>query len=307
MSGFRPADAALEGFRITRENPRAFAVWVGLSFIINVLVVVIDTILPAGTRSGLNSINGDQSLTAGQLIDATILASPILIFGLIVMSVMGAAIYRLIFRHADERFAYLRVGMDELRLMVVMVMLFVITLGVSFLVSMATGMALLIVSFFGTNLALALVSPASLIDLIVVGAIMVRFSLAPVATVAERRVSIMESWSLTRGHFWPLLGAYALAFFCFLVVGLLVALFFSALGGAIMLLTGGHPPSMRELLKPQNASLKNLLTEGIIISTVFSSLLGTIWNVILASPGAVAYRAWHGERLQPWSAQPEAG
>jgi hypothetical protein len=308
MSGFQPADAALEGFRITRENPRALGVWVALSFVINILAFAIDAVLPTGTRSGLESINGAQSLTAGQLIDASILASPILFFALVVMAVMGAAIYRLIFRHSEERFAYLRLGADEFRLMAVLVLLFFLALGFTFLVSMGMGLALTLFAVVNSNLALSLAGPASLLVLLIVGGLMIRFSLAPVATFAERRITVFESWQLTRHQFWPLVGAYALAFFCFLVVGLLVFLIFSAIGGVLVLLSGGPQATpMRELIKPETASLKNLMTVGIILSTVLSSLLGTLWNVVLAAPGAVAYRELHGDPTKPWPASAEAG
>jgi hypothetical protein len=187
------------------------------------------------------------------------------------------------------------------------VLLFFLALGFTFLVSMGMGIALTIFSVVNSNLALSLAPPASLLVLLIVGGLMVRFSLAPVATFAERRITVFESWQLTRHQFWPLVGAYALAFFCFLVVGLLIFLIFSAIGGAIMLLSGGEQGAMKELLKPETASLKNLLTVGIIISTVLSSLLGTLWNVVLAAPGAVAYRELHGDPSKPWPAGAEAG
>src|SRR5439155_25843681 len=117
MSGFSASEAALEGFRITRENPRAFATWVGASFAINILIIVIDAFMPASIRHGLDTLNANTTPTPSQFRDAMILASPVLVFALAVMSVMAAAVYRLIFRHDDAHFAYLRLGADELRLM----------------------------------------------------------------------------------------------------------------------------------------------------------------------------------------------
>jgi hypothetical protein len=35
----------------------------------------------------------------------------------------------------------------------------------------------------------------------------VRICLYGAATVAERKVAVFSTWSLTRGHFWPILGA----------------------------------------------------------------------------------------------------
>ena len=63
MSGSKPTDWALEGFRITRENPRAFAWWVGASFFVSVLAIVVDAFMPASVRQGLASLSADQTLT----------------------------------------------------------------------------------------------------------------------------------------------------------------------------------------------------------------------------------------------------
>ena len=41
----------------------------------------------------------------------------------------------------------------------------------------------------------------------------VRLSLAGPATCAEGRLVVFESWTMTHGHFWRLLGAYVLAIF----------------------------------------------------------------------------------------------
>ena len=40
MSGFSATEAALEGFRVTRENPRAFGAWVVVSFGVSLLSAI---------------------------------------------------------------------------------------------------------------------------------------------------------------------------------------------------------------------------------------------------------------------------
>src|SRR5262249_14515939 len=150
----------------------------------------------------------------------------------------------------------------------------------TFAASVLIAIVLASIALFNYNFAFSLIQPAGGLVFLTVGVFMVRFSLAPVATFAERRIVVLDSWRLTRGHFWSLLGAYALTFFCFLVVGLLIVAIFFAAGRALMLLVGVPPITLRDLLNPRNASLKNILTVGIIASTVLSSLLGTLWNVI---------------------------
>src|SRR4249920_3757660 len=59
MSGLKPTEWALEGFRITRENPRAFGAWVVVSVGVSVLAAIIDVFLPASVKHGLDTISGD--------------------------------------------------------------------------------------------------------------------------------------------------------------------------------------------------------------------------------------------------------
>jgi len=306
MSGFSASEAALEGFRITRENPRAFLTWVGASFAINVLVIVIDAIMPANIRQGLETINATDTPTPSQLLDALILASPILVFALTVMSVMAAAVYRLIFRHDDAHFAYMRLGADELRLMGVTVIFVGLAIGLVFAVSMVIGIVVALISVVAPGLGAILQVPAAFLSLLIVGAILVRLSLAPVATFAERRIRIFESWQLTRGHFWPLLGAYALAICCFVAVALLAMLVFTMAAGAIVVATGGKLSDVSELVKPQGG-LMGYLAAGVLASMILSSCLSALYNAVIAAPGAVAYLQLHGAPPHPWSAQPEAG
>jgi len=308
MSGFQPANAALEGFRITRENPRAFLIWAGASFGINVLGIVVDALLPANIRHGLDTINAQETPTPGQFLDAIILASPVLVFALLVMSLMAAAVYRLIFRHDDTRFGYLRLGADELRLMGLTLIYIVLFIALVVAVGMVSG---IVVALAG------LVSPAAQsflgwlsipVSFGVIIYVLVRLSLAPVATFAERRLAIFESWRLTRGQFWRLFGAYVLALACVVVVGFLALVVFTGAAGVVVLLTGGKLADLGSILNPKDVTLSSYLSIGLIASMILSSVFSALWNAVMAAPGAVAYQQLHGDPpARPLSVQPEAG
>jgi hypothetical protein len=308
MSGFSASEAALEGFRITRENPRAFGAWVGASFFFSVLAIIVDAVMPPGVRQGLASLNADQTLTPHQLVDTLVLAAPVLIFALAVLSITSAAVYRLIFRHDDARFGYLRLGADELRLMGLTVICFGLAIVLVVAVSLIVGIVLSIIAVAVPGVANALRWPAALLSLAIVGAVMVRLSLAPVATFAERRITVFESWGLTRGYFWPLLGAYALALACIVVIGILILIVFTLVAGAVLVATGGQLSDVGLMLKPQDSSLKSYLSVGIIAYMIVSSIFSALWNAVIAAPGAVAYAQLHGAPpSRPLAAQPEAG
>ena len=307
MSGFRPADAALEGFRITRENPKAFAIWVAATFATSVLSVVIDINLPDSVRQGLTSISADDTRTARQFVDTLILISPVLVLGLVIQSIMAAAVYRLIFRHDDTRFGYLRLGADELRLMALSVIYVFLTIGLVVGAAAAAGIVAAVFSLAGPTPAALAASVGVFAVLGVVVYVLVRLSLAPVATFAERRVAVFESWGLTRGYFWPLLGAYVLALACIAVIGFLILTVFMGVTGAIVVGTGGQLNDVKALIQPKDNSLSSYLSVGIIAYTLISAVFSALYNAVIASPGAVAYRALHGEPPRPWAAQPEAG
>lgn len=309
MSEFKPTDAALEGFRLTRENPKAFGVWVLMSFVISLLGVVVDGFMPESVKSGLDAINAEQTLTARQFLDTLILVAPILILGLAVLSIMAAAVYRLIFRHDDPRFGYLRLGADELRLMALTVIYIGIAIGLVVGVGMVAGVFVALVSILVPAAQTFASLAGTLFSFGIIIYVLVRLSLAPVATFAERRLSIFESWTLTRGVFWPLFGAYALAITCIVAVGLLMMTVFVGVAGAVVLLTGGQLADVKAIFAADNANLKSYLSVGVIAYAVVNSVLSALYNAVIAAPGAVAYQQLHGwpPPSRPLTAQPEAG
>jgi hypothetical protein len=308
MSGFSPTEAALEGFRVTRENPKAFGIWVIVTFAISVLGVVIDGFMPGSIKAGLDAINADEVLTPQQFLDTLILIAPILILGLAVLSVMAAAVYRLIFRHEDTRFGYLRLGADELRLMGLTVIFMGIAIGLVVSVGMLVGILVVLIS----TVVPAATTFASLVGTVfsfgVIIYVLVRLSLAPVATFAERRLSIFESWALTRGQFWPLFGAYFLAVICIIAVGVLLMTVFAGVAGAVALMMGGQLSDVKAIFAADGANLRSYLSIGVVAYAIVNSVLSALYNAVIAAPGAVAYRELHGwPPAQPISVQPEAG
>ena len=308
MSRFSASEAALEGFRITRENPRAFGVWVIASFLMSLLALVIDAFLPASVREGLNNLSASETLSPLQFLNTLILAAPVLILALCVLSVTAAAVYRLIFRHDDARFGYLRLGADEFRLMALTILCFGIVIGLTFFISVAVGLILALIAMVAPTLAQRLAFPAIVFSLGVVAYVCVRLSLAPVATFADRRLRIFESWDLTRGQFWPLLGAYVLAVFCVLLMGFLILAIFVGVVTAILVGTGGDISDIKAILNAKNLSLSSYLTIGILAYMIVNSVFSALWMAVIAAPGAVAYQQLHGTpAAPPLKAQPEPG
>ena len=308
MSGFQPADAALEGFRITRENPRAFGVWIAATFAVAATSPLAEAVMPENIKRGLETIDASETPTPSQLVDALIVAAPVLILGLLLERMMAAAVYRLIFRHDDTKFGYLRLGADEVRLVALRVIYIFLLIGMVFSALFVSGLVTGLVGLAGQAAQALAATAMSLFCIGLLVYVCVRLSLAPVATFAERRLAIFESWRLTRGQFWPLLGAYALALCCIVVIGVLLMFLFSVVASIALLVSGGQLSDVAAMRKaPQ--SLASYMSFGIIAWMLVSSLFGALYNAVICAPGAVAYRHLHD--LPPEhpfsSAQAEAG
>jgi MFS family permease len=308
MAGFSPSDAALEGFRLTRENRKAFGAWVIASFAVSVLAAISTAMMPGDVKRGLETMNSDVTPTAAQFLDALIVISPILLLGLAVQCVMAAAVYRLFFRHDDTRFGYLRLGADELRLMALSLIYVALGMGLVIGVTMVAAIVTALSAFAGPGAEAVVGEITGLLSLGVLFFVLVRLSLAPVATFAERRLAIFESWRLTRGQFWRLSGAYVLAIACMAVIIMLTVAICFGVAGVIVLLSGGQLTDVKGVFDADQNSLKSYLSVGVIASMVISSVLSALWNAVMAAPGAVAYQQLHGDPpARPLTVQPEAG
>jgi MFS family permease len=293
MNRFSPSDAALEGFRITRENPKAFAWWAGASFLVSVLGVFVTVLMPPNVRNAMNTLAGEDTPDIGTLLDALIAVSPLFVFGLAFQCMMAAAVYREIFRHEDSRFGYLRLGADELRLMA-LTLIFVL-MAILMLAGATLGAAIVgaIASFGGQSLGVSVGAIAELFFLGLAIYVLVRLSLAPAATFAERHMRFRESWTLTHGAFWRLFGAYLLAFACIVVVGLLAMVLFSAVAGIIVIMAGGQLTDLSAIFHPDETSFRTYLNPGMIAYMIVGSLFNTLYYAVIAAPGALVYRELH--------------
>jgi hypothetical protein len=307
MSAFSASDAALEGFRITRENPGAFMRWVLVSFVVSILGAIVSVSMPAEVRDALATINADETPTLTRFGEALLALAPLLAFGLAVQCMMAAAVYRLILRHDDTRFGYLRLGLDEVRLMVLTLMYVLMFIAFMVLITLGAALVMSVAAFAGQNVMIFVGAATELFLLGLVVYVGVRLSLAPVATFAEKRLSLFESWELTRGQFWRLLGAYVLALACVVVLGLLALVVFTAVAGVFVVATGGQMTDLGEVFKPDESSLRAYFTPALVAYMFVGSVFSALYYAVIAAPGAVAYQSWHSANPPPAPLQAQMG
>ena len=124
----------------------------------------------------------------------------------------------------------------------------------------------------------------------------VRFSVAPAMTFADGRISLFRALPLSRGRFWSMLGAYALALVLMLVVGLLAMVIFTFAVGAVGMAQGGANalPALFGMMKSSDMSMTALFSPLRLANLIFGSLLGTLAYLIMFAPAAAIFRELTG-------------
>lgn len=299
MAGFSPTDAALEGFRIARQRPRALLACSLFVFAISLLGVFIEVNMPREAREAREALQAQEPLEAGALLEAMTVLSPLLLFGLLAQCVMAAAIYRILLHERRGSVRLFRLGPTELRLMALAMVLLVL---VMFAFAGAVLFAVLIAALaspFGEGAMYVTGTAAWVFSLGVIVFVLVRLSLAPVITFDRGKLAILDSWPVTQGHFWRLAGAYVLAVACIFVVAALALMIFLPVAGIVVFASGGTFADVSDIFRPPENSYASHFEPLRVAYMLVSSLFNALWYAVIAAPGAYAYKA-----LQ--AAQPQA-
>lgn len=288
---FSATDAVFEGFRVVRRQPLTLVFW--SLFYAAIMVAAFAMIGPSLIGFVTATEQLEQSGATPTLEDFAplfqmmgLLFAVLMPVSLISSAMINAAIARSVLRPGESAFGYLRLGMDEVRVLVVSVVLFLV-----FMVLMGVSSGLIGVAI---GMTVAAEAPALwlLVALLVLGAIVlfawlsVRLSLAIPITMAERRIAIFDSFGVTKGRFWPLLGMALLAWILSVVVGLLGSLVAMPLqlatGGGMTALEGLEDESLQVILQAAWPAI----AAWILINAVMSALQ----VAVVYAPFSAAYR-----------------
>ncbi len=299
LTAFSPTDAALEGFRITRERPRALLAWVAL-YLLTTLISTIVLVTYAGeTLMAISAMENSAEVDPAMTLALLGKLAPISFLGLVVATVFGAGVCRIILRPGDGSFAYLRLGADEVRLVALTLIYCVLSVIGVFIVALVLGVLIgIALMVLGVMSGQAGAPPPQLVSevlgaavVIVSIAVWVRFSMAWPMTFAEKRMRLFASWRLTRGSFWRLTGAYMLAA---ALAALVLALGLVVYAGVGTVITGGDLAAVGAVFHPDMSSLANYYTLPMIIYWVFVGVLMPLFYLIVFAPAAIAYRDLKG-------------
>ena len=294
---FSATDAAFEGFRLVRRNPLALVAWTLLYAVLtltalfsmsNVVGQLESWSAQAEALDAVETPGFDQvwALMSGF---GTIMAQVawLLPISLLVGAMLAAAVSRGVLKPSGGIFGYLRLGMDELRVLVVTFVLGLVMSLVAVVAFVAVGVVIAAAKAAGGS------GPAAIAGLVGVLAVIcliiwlaVRLCLAVPITVAERRFAFFDSFSLTKGRFWPLFGMAIIA----VVMVLLVELLSSIVSMPLSVMSGLQSFSFNG--SQDTESVRAALDVGnpwVIANAVVEAIVAAMTVGIMYAPFSAAY------------------
>lgn len=276
MHRFSPSDAAMEGFRLTKEHPGVMLAWSAVYFggILLIAMVMMATLGPQFiTLARKGQLSSSDLETVGDLLAASWPAFIlVLLMTALLMSIITGGVMRLVLRPEEHGFAHLKLSRTELKLTAANLLcigLYALSVVVGVIFTAGAAQA----GSIGAALAIGLV--------VVFGVwIGVRLSLLLPTVFETGQVSLRLAWSRTKGHFWQLFGMIVLAVIFYVIVWIL----FSIITFAVVELSGGEA-AMQDI-----GRLTPLTAIAAMITLVMQLLLQVLQIVMIYAPFAVAYR-----------------
>lgn len=292
MTALPIVDTALEGFRITRERPLAVLAWGGVLLVGQALTTAI--LVNSGAGEALEAFRAAGPPALGEVdperMALLLRAVPGYLgasgFGLLADAVVLTALLRAVLRPEGDRYAFLRIGLDELRQLGVAVALILASLLAAVLAMAAAAVVSAPLAMRGdAALAAALALTAAVIGGVYPA---VRLSLAPALSQAEGRFALADAWPLTKGLFWRLFAIFALALLLAAVVSVLAGVLLAALWA---LAAGGGIAGAAQALQPDLRTVEGALSAPSLVAVAFNAVLAAFLLTLAAAPGPAALRA----------------
>lgn len=285
---FNATESAFEGFRLARRAPLAILAWAAAY----VIFFAVFFAVAGGSLINVVSLAEQLEQSAEPSMEqvTTILRAYgtlmflVLPLSMLFSAVLSTGVARAVIRPQEGRFGYLRLGRNELRILLAMLAAGLLMLGVT-----VGGMG--VASVLGglaaeTNTPL-LILPAVLVGLATVGVsiwLAVRLSLIVPISFAEEKIALKESWVMSKGRFWPLLGMAVLAGVMSMLVGLLGSIVIAPLN----LIFGG----LESLAGAETTNIATLFVKfwpALLVWGVVNALLSAAQAAIIYAPFSAAY------------------
>jgi len=291
MTTFNIEDAAFMGVGLLVKRPAAAIAW---SLVWAVLVAIVA--LPfASTLAAYVTViarTGGRPSTSDILPIAPQLGAFVLLIGLgglVVGAVISCAVYRAVLEPENSEFAYLRLGDQEIRVMVVNFIRGLILFGINLVLSITVAMLLVVANAAGPAATSIVRLAGEAFVLAVLFWVQLRLSLAGPMTYWERRFRLFESWTLTRSLTGRLVAVGLILF----VIGAVVYLGVVTLGvaGSLTLWNSApRPADIQSLLSQSPSQWIVPLAPFITLIAVMVLIAGALLTPIGLAPWPHIYR-----------------
>lgn len=307
---FSATDAAFEGFRLVRRNPIALIAWALLYAVLSLasLFAMSNAIGPmaevAAMAEALEGVTDPAAADVSAVLQgfgAVLLAVGWLFpISIVVSGMLAAAVARGVLTPGAGGFGYLRLGMDEVRVVVVMLVLSLLLMALVLALILVSGIAAGIAKASGGGIAVLVAMVTGVAGAALGIWLSVRLSLAVPITVAEKRIAIFDSFAVTRGRFWPLLGMAILTGVMVLLILLLSSIVTMplALASGLGSSTFGSSAADIEAARAQF----DIANPWVIASALVEAAVYALTVGVLYAPFSAAYRALVGQGAESTAA-----
>lgn len=285
------------GFRLVGRQPVAFALWVLLYLVVVMgpVMAIFSMMTPffSEVMSAANSgATPDPTKFFQSMMQMQILQLVATLGQLVVFSVLYAAIYRAVMYPDQGRFGFLRIGLQEVLIgLVIIAAYFALVFGIFAVILLAAGLvfaaaqasvavAVIVGILFGLGLLVGLFL------------LVIRMSLLLPMTFAERKIDFGKAWAMTRGRMgWlSLLGLLQIA------VGLGMSMVLGVVYGAVILVAlGANSTALEHFMSQPTPDLFKALTPWAIVFAVVGGAVNTFNLVVWSAPWASVYRQIIGQ------------
>ena len=296
---FSATDAAFEGFRIVRRHPLAIVFWALAYLLFFAIFFAVFGSTLAGVLATAKALEGTSNPGMAELqglgwayMGMMGLALPL---GLVLSGVLSAAVARAVLRPSEKSFGYMRLGGDELRVIFVSVALGVMGVLLGTVCFTVVGMVAGFAAASGQGWLWLVVVLLGLAVCAVLIWLAVRLSLAIPITFAERRIALFDSFALTRGRFWPLLGMAVIVF----IMTILISTLSGIIAMPITMMTGGGIATLAGYDGQSTMAILQQIGPAIADWGVLNALFSALQLGVMYAPFSAAYRDLKGLPIEP--------
>jgi hypothetical protein len=279
------------GFRLVRERSGAMLIWTVIQLAVTIAMSFATVAILQGNSDALMGGASLDSVQTTYLVQISLLALPELLVG----TILYAAVQRAILRPSEGWLGWLRLGMDEVRLFLLLLLYMIVFIIAFLFVGVFVGIFLGIAGGTGTlTLVLTVICLAA-------GAYFgTKLSLTFPLTLKAKAYSIGAGWNLTKGRFWTLFAAYFISILILLAMGaLIMAATEPDYLSAIFQYGFTSPEADQASMHHYQLLMAGTINAQIVINWLLTAIQGAIGYALIGGIAATAVQQLTGDEEGP--------